>query len=427
MTNSPYCGNCGGPAAGTRFCERCGAESRTIGVRGGPMPVAETPTMVTGPPAWQAQAPPNFGAAHGMQGATPPPTYVAPGAQRSKRPWIVAGIVGGAGLLGAVGVLIGLVVIQPGGNQVNGGQSTQGQQLSFSQKVPTIVHPIIEDNGKITFALAGLTATSDVGPIKALFASAQSDTQTAQSEVSSAHPAGVDATLSGQVSAALTAEAAWLQVASNVVADPSNADSSQLPILTSEAETKLQALGSAVGGAAQAPFPPANPITEYAAAVKANAAAVAANTQFVNQVSALLDQSASSFKSVNDFFQQLNAVVNGGSASFTLSQAEQQISSIIANRNSLEAAAQALNAPTPQAQSVASLLVDAFRSSLTDDNDLDTCLNQQNFGTVAVIYKSCLDSTVSDSQAATSAKDAFRSAYNVLRQSIGMAPVSPQF
>ena len=88
-----------------------------------------------------------------------------------------------------------------------------------------------------------------------------------------------------------------------------------------------------------------------------------ANTQFSNQVMALLDQSTSSYQQVNSLYQQLNEVVNGGYTDLTIAQAEQDINGVIANRNSLTAAAQALAAPSPAAQTAQADLVKAFQDS----------------------------------------------------------------
>ncbi len=99
----------------------------------------------------------------------------------------------------------------------------------------------------------------------------------------------------------------------------------------------------------------------------------------------------------------------------------------MANRTSLAAAAQAVNAPTPAASTVRDDLVAAFNASLQDDNDLDTCLNQANTGTDAYIFQGCLDTSSTDSGAATAAKQTFLAAYNQLRTVIGQSPVTMQF
>ena len=136
-------------------------------------------------------------------------------------------------------------------------------------------------------------------------------------------------------------------------------------------------------------FPSSNQIVIYAsaanaaAAARSQAAAVRAQTtaprpSSVTRFSLYSNQSASSFQSVNSFYQQLQAAAQGNGATITLAQAEQQISTIVANRTSLAAAAQAVNAPTPAASTVRDDLVAAFNASLRNDNDLDTCLNQAN-------------------------------------------------
>jgi hypothetical protein len=66
-------------------------------------------------------------------------------------------------------------------------------------------------------------------------------------------------------------------------------------------------------------------------------------------------------------------------------------------------------------------------ASLTNDQDINTCLNRANTGTVAFIFQSCLTSTAPDSQAATTAKQHFLTLYNRLRHSIGLPPNRQQF
>jgi hypothetical protein len=99
----------------------------------------------------------------------------------------------------------------------------------------------------------------------------------------------------------------------------------------------------------------------------------------------------------------------------------------VASRTSLAAAAQALNAPTPVATAVSTDLVTAFNDSLKDDNDLASCLNEANDGTIAFIFQSCLSMSTSDSDTATTDKATFLTAYNALRASLGQPPSSVQF
>jgi hypothetical protein len=65
-------------------------------------------------------------------------------------------------------------------------------------------------------------------------------------------------------------------------------------------------------------------------------------------------------------------------------------------------------------------------ASLTNDQDINNCLNQANSGTVAFIFQSCLSSTASDSKAATASKQHFFALYNRLRHKIGLPAVNQQ-
>jgi hypothetical protein len=178
---------------------------------------------------------------------------------------------------------------------------------------------------------------------------------------------------------------------------------------------------------AQAPFPSSTRIVTFVSAANTTAQNNQADTQFSNQVQALLNQSTSSFQSVNSFYQQLQSAADGGFADFTIPQAEQQITTIVASRTSLAAAAQALSAPTPEAKTVSADLVAAFNASLADDNDLANCLNEANDGTDAFIFQGSVSSTSGDNTTATADKQTFLSAYNQLRASVGQPAVNVQF
>ena len=260
----------------------------------------------------------------------------------------------------------------------------------------------------------------------------------AQQSLALLKPSGSQTALAAQIKAALTSEAAWLQTASSVVTNPSSPLLSQLSGLGVDADTKLQQVEASLSIPSGTAFPSSNQIVVYASAANAATAAqakaaadqaqtTAAETQFSNQVLALLNQSASSFQSVNSFYQQLQSAAQGHGATITLAQAEQQISSIVANRTSLAAAAQAINAPTPATSTVRDNLVAAFNASLRNDNDLDTCLNQANNGSNAYIFQGCLNASGPDSAAATAAKQTFLSAYNTVRTRLGQPAVNIQF
>jgi hypothetical protein len=186
-------------------------------------------------------------------------------------------------------------------------------------------------------------------------------------------------------------------------------------------------LGAKLNPVARSQFPSSDQIVTFVSAKNAAGATNLANTQFSNQVAALLNQSTSSYQTINSLYQQLNTAADGGSTNLTVPQAEQQVGGVIANRNSLAAAAQSLNAPTPAAQTVQSDLVTAFNDSLKNDNDLANCLNENNDGTDAFIFQGCLSSSQGDNTTATNDKQTFLSAYNQLRASVGQPPVNTQF
>jgi hypothetical protein len=316
------------------------------------------------------------------------------------------------------------------------GNSKRGP--SYTAQASQLVSPVLADNAKVDAALQALAPGGNTQAAESAVTTAQTTTQVAQQSVALLLPARSQAELEGQVNAALTSETTWLQTALSVLANPSSPLLSQLSGLGVDAQTKLQAMETSLSLTGDPAFPASNQVINYASAANATAAAhaqaaaaqaqtTAAETQFSDQVLALLNQSASSFQSVNAFYQQLQSAAQGDGASITLAQAEQQIAEIVANRTALAASAQAVTAPTPAASTVQADLVAAFNASLRDDNDLDTCLNQANDGTDAYIFQGCLDASSSDSGAATAAKRTFLSDYNQLRARLGQSPVTIQF
>lgn len=57
---------------------------------------------------------------------------------------------------------------------------------------------------------------------------------------------------------------------------------------------------------------------------------------------------------------------------------------------------------------------------------ISTCLNQDNTGTVAIIFQDCLSATASDSDTAT-AEQHFFALYNQLRHQIGQPATNQRF
>ena len=441
MLSPVFCRHCGNRLDGTPFCTHCGTQVRlavptTPPLAGGSRGESavsngdprQTPNNSFGGdfgPTWESHA---AGGASGQptQAEQQLPPYINSGTVRSRR----AIQIGAAAT--AFVVVIGAAVLA---------FSLLGRSKhapSYPTQASQLVSPVVADNAKIASVVQALAPGGNAQAAQAAVAAAQDATQVAQQSLALLKPSRSQAALAGQIDAALTSEATWLQTASSVLDNPSSPLLSQLSGLGVDAGTKLQQMDSALSVGDGANFPSSNQIVVYASAANAAAAArsqaaavraqtTAAETQFSNQVLALLNQSASSFQSVNSFYQQLEAAAQGNGATITLAQAEQQISTIVANRSSLAAAAQAVNAPTPAASTVRDDLVAAFNASLQNDNDLDTCLNQANDGTDAYIFQGCLNASSTDSDAASAAKQTFLGAYNQLRARIGQSPVSMQF
>lgn len=433
-----FCGQCGAPAQETPFCQGCGAKigvpAATVvqvspqdsttsqqlvrdtlaGVDTASLHTAQptSPQSVTTTAQTMAVSGPNTPPA-GTPAVTPTPT-TPPRVKDSKRIWLIGGAAAVVLIAAAVAVTLLLT-----------GNTKQG--LTYNQQVARYLAPVLADNQKIANMVTLLSPGGNPDGVKTLIASTQNDTQVAQQLIDGQKPTGSDDAVATQVKAALTSEAAWLLTATTVLSNTSSPLLSQLSGIGLDAQNKFQALGAVEPAAAHTAFPSSDQIVAFASAANTSAQATQDNTAFSNQVLALLNQSTPMFQAVNSLYAQLQTVADGGYTNLTVPQAEQQINSIVASRTSLAAAAQALNAPTPDAKTVSADLVTAFNDSLKDDNDLATCLNVANTGTVAIIFQGCLNASSSDNATATSDKQTFLAAYNQLRASVGQPPTSVQF
>jgi len=422
-----FCGNCGARVQGTRFCQRCGtplaAEDAPIVALAPEASASEASSPAaspTEPVLQQASVASAPAAADTPPGGTPAVTPSDPALPAHSRPR--RGLVIG-GVMAAAVVLIGAAV---GTTLALSNNSPQGP--TYSVQAARYIAPVLTDNKKIDYLVALLKPGGSTSGVTTLITSTQSDTQNAQQNIAGVKATSTsDQSLATELNAALSAETSWLQTAGTVLANPSSPQLSQLSGIGLDAQNKFAALGPTLRAAAKAPFPSSAKVVAFATATDASALANAANTTFSNQVLALLNQSTSAYQAVNTFYSQLQTAADGGYTSLTLPEAEQQITSIVASRTSLAAAAQALNAATPTAQGVSTDLVTAFNDSLKDDNDLANCLNEANNGTEAFIFQDCLSASSSDNAAATADKATFLTAYNALRASVGQPPTNVQF
>jgi len=301
------------------------------------------------------------------------------------------------------------------------------QEPSYNSQVVRYIAPVLADNQQLSSALATLTPGGSPATVNSDLSTTQSAVQTAQQLLATVKAPTPDVTVAAQVTAALTAEQAWLKAAAAALSDPTSPTDSQLSGIGTDAQTKFQTLANSLPIVSRSTFPSSTPIAKFDSVATANALVLVSNTQFSNQVIALINQSAPAFQSVNTLFAQLQTAADGGSTDLTVPQAEQQIGSIIASRTSLATAAQALSPSTPAAKAVAADLANAFNASLQDDNDIANCLNQSNNGSVAYIFQGCLSASEGDASTATTDKQTFLTAYNQFRSSVGQPAVSLQF
>lgn len=271
-----------------------------------------------------------------------------------------------------------------------------------------------------------MTPTATVASARAAAVDATAAANAAQTSLAALQPGGGDAVLSAEAKAALADELAWLSSVSAVLASPDSPSLSQVDALTASARTALDVLGSAVPGAATS-IASTTPLVTYANAVRTAASQKTALIAFSGQIQALLTQSEPSYVQINQLFDQMSTIARGGYSDLTLAAAEQSINGIVANRSALAASVQSLPAPTQLAGQVRAALGVAFTASLADDQAINTCLSQANYGNYAFIFQSCLDASATQQRAASAAKTSFRTLYNQLRAKLGQPATSQRF
>lgn len=397
-----FCGNCGVALTGARYCQSCGSPTALAGVPQQSSPPASefaaktSPTAgITGTPLMSAG--PYYASVPTEQGNG------SANSRSSRAAMIVAGAVVVVVLIAAAAAVFVL--------------RSRGKDDSFPAQARAALTPVAADNQAMTQAVAGLRASKPDSAAKRTVARAGSDVQTAQAGLAALNPATeADRTASAKARTALSAEAAWLTAASAVLRDPSSAQISQLSSLGDAAKAALANVTSVPGIAS---FPTSTTLVDYAQTTTQAKTTRASLSQFSQQVMQLLEQSSAAFTQVNQLYQQMSQIAAGDGGSLTIAQAEQTISTVVSNREGLAASARALNAPTATARSVRDALATAMDDSLADDQAIDNCLNEDNFGDIAFLYQSCLQSTSTASQTATSAKNQFYDAYNALRAKLG--------
>lgn len=373
-----FCKDCGTALHGAKFCPECGT--------------------VTDNARLDAERPP----------AQRPQPGRAPGWR-----WLVAG---GIGVLVVIALIAALILVRRG--------STTG--ASYLPHARQVVRPVVEENRRLASTLNSLSPGGSASSAKTSVEVAIGATRSAQRTLGTLSPGAANRPFAASVKAALASELSWLTAAATVLGNARSPMLTQLASLGADTQAKLQALDSRIPGASSS-FPGSARLISYAHAKNQAASTQTALRQFSGQVQALLTQSGPAFRQINHLFAEMQTAASGGTPTISLAEAETILTGVISNRTALAASARTLNAPTPLAASVRAALVSAMDASLTNDRDISTCLNQANSGTVAFIFQSCLSSTATDSNAATSAKQQFLSLYNELRHQIGQPATGTQF
>jgi hypothetical protein len=433
-----FCTQCGAALHEANYCPQCGVATRnalaTDGVTasngavasgGAPTAVLEEMSTVTTGTAnpravrQNATAPPRYEVpANGTRlvgdHVAPAPTATQDRSTRSRRrrPFVI-GIAVGTLVLVAAGALAIILL-------------NSNDPPSYSTNARAAFAPVIQANTQLSATLNAMSATAGARDAAITARSAIGSVDAARQANQALRPGSGDRQLAADLQAALMSERAWLTAVVAVLSRPTSPQLSQLASLRVDAKAKLAAVDAIVPGAS-ASLPDSSKVMLYANARTRAAETKKALGQFNAQVQSFLDQSAPAYAQINQLFGQMRAVAEGGTADMTLAQAEAMLGSVISNRTSLAATARGLPAPTPLSASVRTALIAAYDASLQNDQDISTCLNENNTGTDAIIFRSCLDSTSASAGTATAAKQQFRTLYNQLRQRIGQPPTDQSF
>jgi hypothetical protein len=432
-----FCADCGTTLRGAKFCPQCGVvtenaitEHYTPG-NGGAVHVAATAVPPTLEQVMASMATERAGAVGATMDRQEPPVVsprpvVATGAfaplsttepgQKSaaaggRRPLLIAAI---GGVVAVVIAVVAVVVLTGGGG------------ASYATQARDALTPVIQANNQLTGTLQSLSPSNGSNQSEASAQTTIDAVEAAQRTLGTLKPGSGDQQLANNATAAMGSELAWLNAVVSVLGSSSSPMLSQLGSLGVDTQTKLAAIDAQVPGAS-ASFPGSTKLIAYAQNQSSAASTKTGLTQFSGQVESLLTQSAPAYQQINQLYGELQTAANGGTPDITLAQAEATISTIVANRTSLAASTRTLNAPTPLATSTQNALVAALDASLTNDQDISTCLNQANDGTVAFIFQGCLTSTSSGAGIANAAKQQFFTLYNQLRQQIGQPSTDQSF
>jgi hypothetical protein len=396
-----YCMECGTALRGAKYCPKCGVATDNAA----PLVAPEVePTVRRASPAAPAGSVADAAAA--------PPPRRRESAHTNRRLGVLALAFGC--MLAALAI-VGAVVL-----------SSSKDGAAYVTRARSTLASVVQDNNQLAGALGSLSATSGSKQAKRSAQTAIGVVRAAQRTLGTLTPGPGDQPFAGNARAALASELAWLNAVVTVLSDPGSPMLSQLGSLGVNAQTEFAAINAQVPGAG-ASLPGSTGLIAYAQGQTSAASTRTALTKYSGQVQSLLAQSAPAFTQINQLFGQMQTAADGGTPDITLAQAEAMINTVVANRTSLAASARTLAAPTPLAGSVSGALVDAFDTSLTDDQDISNCLNQANSGTVAFIFQSCLTSSGAAASTATAAKEQFLSLYNRLRRQIGQPATSQQF
>ncbi len=378
-----FCTGCGSHTSGSQFCQNCGRQ-------------------VQQPAPFTASVPPII----------PEPFVKARKEKKSSAKWWWIG--GAAALAIAVGVATTFVLLGSSGSP-------------FAEQASSALSPVLAQDKVATSTVAAISPTTAKADLHAVFALGVQTIITARTAIDQLNAEGDDLNLRTQLDQLLATERQWMDRAAAAVLDPTNQRATEITSIGENVAAKRLALTSKIPSLATASFPSSTKLSTYlhtrAAALDGRAATIG----FLNQVMVLVNQSGESFSQVNHFFTQLNAVANGGQADMTLSQAEDEIAQIIAARSREETQARNLTPPNAKSKVVADRLAEAFSASLANDQALSDCLYQDNNGSTAYIYRSCLSSTTVQSGQASAAKASFISALNTLRSTVGLPAVQPRF
>jgi len=246
-----YCGECGAPVHGARFCSNCGAATVA------PQAVAPPVVVAAGAGDTEEIAPPrtNGDAKPALPDAAAPSPRRAPSYRAEPPPLLPPSAAaprrGGRGAI--IAAVVGLVLIAGGVAAyviASGGSSSSGEDAAYRRDVAKTFGPVLGANRQLSDALASLRGLNRTNAQIAVRRARQATTAATGALGALVPPSGSQK-LASDAQQVLDREVAYLGAVGAVLNRPSVAGASQLRTLASNLTSAMHAAGPSVAGTSE--------------------------------------------------------------------------------------------------------------------------------------------------------------------------------